>query len=667
MSRTEFHIRAHQILLMLLAFSLAFPLLFSNIIIFSILANHIAEAKLFKYLKSTWSFGLNKFLLIFYCIIFISVLVSDYTNENGAILEQKLAFLAFPVLLYKPIDFLVFRKILLAFVTGVCIALFYCFITSAYQYYFEGDISVFFYHSLAGKMHLNAIYFSAYIVFSLFVLLYFYQKIEAVSKYIIVGLILFLLVGLILLSSKMMLFVFGFGLVYMLFTSQRLGLNGKLTSTFLILLVVLISLYIPQVKNRFLLEYNSNWQVLNQDKYSYNTLFTGVTLRLTIWKHCVHILERERAFIFGVGIGDFQNLLNQEYRNSGMYVGNSALKDTGYLGYGPHNQYVETFFSLGLIGFLFFIFLLFFQFFHSYHSSNQLYFLFVLLNLFFFISESSLSGNKGIVFYVFFTMVFSCFVASSKGKQMEKLNQYLKYFIKFDFMQNSETDKITYVHSHIEKPSETMGSVAFLDNDEIVYPLNKLVNRTIKRLIDIVLSLFVLVFILVWLLPLLALVIKVTSKGGIFFVQARTGYNNQTFNCWKLRSMVRNAEANLKQATSNDMRITFAGKFLRKYSLDELPQFFNVLKGDMSIVGPRPHMLYHTTEFSKEVLSYNKRHDVKPGITGLAQVLGYRGEIIEKHSLHNRIRLDIFYMKKWSVFLDFYIMIKTIKLLIFGD
>ncbi|MFY8109718.1 MAG: sugar transferase [Bacteroidia bacterium] len=234
-------------------------------------------------------------------------------------------------------------------------------------------------------------------------------------------------------------------------------------------------------------------------------------------------------------------------------------------------------------------------------------------------------------------------------------------------MHNSEADKFTHLRVPKEKSYSPQPIVLCQSIQTATYPLDITFNIAFKRLIDIVLSLIITAFILIWLLPLLAIIIKLTSKGSIFFVQARTGYNNQTFNCWKLRSMVRNSEANKKQASSNDMRITFAGKYLRKFSLDELPQFYNVLKGDMSIVGPRPHMLFHTSEFSKEVLSYNSRHAVKPGITGLAQVLGYRGEIVEKRSLHNRVRLDLFYMKKWSIFLDFLIIFKTIKLLLFGD
>lgn len=234
-------------------------------------------------------------------------------------------------------------------------------------------------------------------------------------------------------------------------------------------------------------------------------------------------------------------------------------------------------------------------------------------------------------------------------------------------MHKPEADTISRVTILTDTAIKGHHLVDALDTIQITHPLDESFKRFVKRTCDIVFSLVVIVAVLSWLIPLLAIIIKLTSKGSVFFVQARTGYNNQTFNCWKLRSMVRNEDADHKQATANDMRITFAGKYLRKFSLDELPQFYNVLIGDMSIVGPRPHMLYHTKEFAKEVTMYDLRHGIKPGITGLAQVLGYRGEITDKHALHNRIRLDIFYMKKWSLGLDVYIMFKTIKLLLFGD
>lgn len=198
-------------------------------------------------------------------------------------------------------------------------------------------------------------------------------------------------------------------------------------------------------------------------------------------------------------------------------------------------------------------------------------------------------------------------------------------------------------------------------------PLDKIENYLIKRIFDIVFSTFIIMVILSWLMPLLAILIKLTSKGPVFFKQIRTGEHNESFMCWKLRSMHLNSKANLEQASQHDKRITIAGKFLRKFSLDETPQFFNVLLGHMSVVGPRPHMLHHTESYSLINDEYAYRHFSKPGITGLSQVEGYRGEITNEQMLHNRVRLDLIYLRKWSFMLDMRIILKTIKLVLFGD
>lgn len=200
-----------------------------------------------------------------------------------------------------------------------------------------------------------------------------------------------------------------------------------------------------------------------------------------------------------------------------------------------------------------------------------------------------------------------------------------------------------------------------------ISPLENKINLMLKRSSDLAVSLLVILLLLSWLIPLLALFIKVTSRGPVFFIQSRSGKNGVAFNCIKLRSMYVNNDAHSKQALENDSRITSAGKFIRKFSLDELPQFFNVIYGDMSIIGPRPHMLFHTEAYSEIVDDYMNRLDVKPGITGLSQVMGYRGEIKNKMMIANRVRLDIFYIKKWSVGLDIKIVFKTIRLILIGD
>lgn len=190
-------------------------------------------------------------------------------------------------------------------------------------------------------------------------------------------------------------------------------------------------------------------------------------------------------------------------------------------------------------------------------------------------------------------------------------------------------------------------------------PFEKIETHILKRIFDILFSLFVCLFLLSWLLPILYVIIRKDSKGPLFFSQKRDGINGTQFYCYKLRSMTVNNDADVISAHKNDTRITKVGAFLRKTSLDELPQFFNVFLGNMSVVGPRPHMNLHTKKFEVEVENYFVRNSVKPGITGLAQISGFRGEIINKSDIENRVRLDIFYIENWSFFLDIKIIVKT--------
>ena len=188
-----------------------------------------------------------------------------------------------------------------------------------------------------------------------------------------------------------------------------------------------------------------------------------------------------------------------------------------------------------------------------------------------------------------------------------------------------------------------------------------------KRVFDVIFSLLVILLVLSWLIPVIFLFTRVESRGSLFFRQLRHGYNKKAFYCYKFRSMSLNLEADLKMCTRNDMRVTKVGRILRKTSMDELPQFFNVLLGDMSVVGPRPHMEAHTKEFSKSVDKYLVRHYAKPGITGLAQIKGYRGEIEKPSDIINRTRYDIFYLEKWSPWLDLKIIYSTVRNLITGE
>lgn len=192
-------------------------------------------------------------------------------------------------------------------------------------------------------------------------------------------------------------------------------------------------------------------------------------------------------------------------------------------------------------------------------------------------------------------------------------------------------------------------------------------NKIIKRGFDIIFSLIIIVGLLSWLTPILAIIIKLESKGPLFFIQKRNGLNFKEFNCYKFRSMFINKQSDIDLASKNDIRITKVGKFIRKTSIDELPQFFNVLLGDMSVVGPRPHMVSVANLYAANVDKFMVRHFVKPGITGLAQIKGFRGEVETDEDIINRVKYDIFYMENWSILLDIEIIFKTIYNVIKGD
>ncbi|AZI67125.1 exopolysaccharide biosynthesis polyprenyl glycosylphosphotransferase [Kaistella daneshvariae] len=202
----------------------------------------------------------------------------------------------------------------------------------------------------------------------------------------------------------------------------------------------------------------------------------------------------------------------------------------------------------------------------------------------------------------------------------------------------------------------------------VQFPLDNLVNSLLKRTFDLLFSALVLVFICSWLFPVIAILIKLGDKGSIFFVQKRYGFHDQIFNCIKFRTMRVNGECTTKTTAPDDERITKIGKFLRKTSLDEMPQFLNVLKGEMSVVGPRPHMLLIDDFYKPKIGRYSVRSLVKPGLSGLAQVNGLRGDNGDMEiAMQKRILADTFYVKKWTMSLDMVIIIKTIILLITGD
>ncbi|MEQ8906670.1 undecaprenyl-phosphate glucose phosphotransferase [Ekhidna sp.] len=212
---------------------------------------------------------------------------------------------------------------------------------------------------------------------------------------------------------------------------------------------------------------------------------------------------------------------------------------------------------------------------------------------------------------------------------------------------------------------EQFGSIPIINVNAI--PLDSIVNRFIKRTFDIVFSSIFILLIFSWLVPIIGFLIKMESRGPVFFKQKRHGKDNNFFLCWKFRTMTYQKNAEFKQATKDDNRITKIGAILRKTSIDELPQFINVFLGDMSVVGPRPHPIKLNEEFQPKIDRFWQRHAVKPGITGLAQAKGFRGETAELSDMSGRVKLDRFYVKNWSLILDFKIILLTAMSIIKGD
>lgn len=213
--------------------------------------------------------------------------------------------------------------------------------------------------------------------------------------------------------------------------------------------------------------------------------------------------------------------------------------------------------------------------------------------------------------------------------------------------------------------------ITFYENTPVLMlrrePLEFAVNKLLKKAFDVCFSALVIVLIFPWLFPIVMVLIKIESPGPVFFKQKRAGRDNIPFTCLKFRSMYINDLADNKQAGKGDSRVTKFGAFMRKTSIDELPQFFNVFWGNMSVVGPRPHMVNLANEYSELINNYLVRQFAKPGITGWAQVNGFRGETKELVDMENRVEYDIWYIENWSLLLDIKIIVRTIINVLKGE
>lgn len=253
-----------------------------------------------------------------------------------------------------------------------------------------------------------------------------------------------------------------------------------------------------------------------------------------------------------------------------------------------------------------------------------------------------------------------CTLPSSAEGKISKLIQFTeKNLIRFLY--------IPGFHKYIRRRF----SLFFLESTPVLSlrnePLQHFSNRFAKRSFDLVLSTLALITVFPIIYIIFGIIIKLSSPGPIFFVQKRTGLNGNGFDCYKFRSMRPNKEADKLQATANDPRVTRVGAFMRKTNIDELPQLINVFLGDMSLVGPRPHMLKHTDQYSALIDKFMVRHLVKPGITGWAQVTGFRGETRTVDDMEGRVKCDVWYIENWSFFLDLKIIYLTLYNMIKGE
>ena len=248
---------------------------------------------------------------------------------------------------------------------------------------------------------------------------------------------------------------------------------------------------------------------------------------------------------------------------------------------------------------------------------------------------------------------------SAKEKIKDILNFAEQHIINFHIIPSTR--------HYIDTPVilDMIGNTPILSIRKI--PLSYSHNAYLKRALDLLVSSLFLAIIFPFMYLIIGIAIKISSPGPVFFTQLRTGKGGKNFKCYKFRSMRVNEECNTKQATVNDNRKTRVGSFLRRTNLDELPQFINVFKGDMSIVGPRPHMLFHTFHYAEVVSKYMVRHFIKPGITGLAQISGLRGETKDIRQMKKRIRKDILYIENWTLSMDIKIMIQTIWISLKGN
>lgn len=393
-------------LLIAVSTSVFLPIKISSVIIILAVINFLIDKNIVSKIRQLFTNKLSLWMIGFFALQIVSAFLSQNLHEGFSIVERRLTFLLFPILLIGQTSHVTLKKVCISFAIASQVALIFCLVVAFNGYIKSNDSSVFFYHNLSSIVGLNAIYFSVYCAFSLFVLLYYFYQFNQKQKYFSIASLVFLLMSLVLLSSKNLIFITIIGAILFLIKESKFAYKKWIILSSVLIFLASIALIKP-VKDRFLVEINANTEVVSLTNYRYDTPFTGLTLRLVIWKICIEIINEKKAWIAGVGVGDFQDLINQKYIEKGIYAGNKQLGDTGYIGYGPHNQWMEMLLSTGIIGLVYFIFFIGLSI--NYFIKNKLIlaFLFMLVFVSVSMTECVLSTNKGIIFFAFFMVLFN--------------------------------------------------------------------------------------------------------------------------------------------------------------------------------------------------------------------------------------------------------------------
>jgi putative colanic acid biosynthesis UDP-glucose lipid carrier transferase len=458
------------------------------------------------------------------------------------------------------------------------------------------DLSLFTYHNLTQPIGANAIYLSCFFILCIN-LTYHPHNTNSYHVKNIIAIVLFLFIGL--LSSKIFWVLGILNILFYLLKSKKLILT---TLTYFGILGLLITVnYIGFLHNRFtdIIDEPIAYQ---QTNITSNTKFSGLNLRVYFIQKGFEIsTENIQTFLFGQGIGDTQEKLNEKIVRDKLYIGNGKSEDKGFLNYNFHNQYIQTFTETGIVGLAILICLLITLIIYALKTKNKPLFIINIIFSIAFLTESYLNRSMGIFFFLILNSVL--------------LNINLN-------------------------------------------PINKYLFE--KRLFDFIFSSLVLIFVFSWFLPIVFLYISIKTKTSPVFIQYRVGQNGKFFPCLKLRTMIKNKDADTLPAQINDSRIFKFGYFLRNYGIDELLQFINILKGEMSVVGPRPLMIKEENYYNKEINQFSARLKSKPGLTGLSQSLGQKGYVNSLSDMISRHKLDMYYHRNKSMILDIKIIYKTI-------